>query len=413
MGWVQPLPDRRGAEYAMIMLDARGKSGTKLSFVVLFVLGLGTVLDPGPARASTPCKGCDPLASFALWTWAENCHVERAHKLTDFGTAGSLLVTGDIQMILTQPAGGDSRTGYSYLATLRQGLWSGGELISYAVGGTSDTLDPIIGDVAGTNGLALPCDLFVSRLFILQNLFKEDLQLVAGKVDLSDFFDTNAVANCEETEFLAGSLVNNPTIAFPQAGIAGAARYSLTADISVQGAVADASAVATTPGLETAFHGGDHLFSILEMDVSPFSARHSGVYRFIFWHDSTPAAAGEPSERGNRGFALSFDQAATDELDLFFRYGADDEPVGGLTGFWSCGACLDGPWRKRPQDCLQMALAVSEAARHDEILVEIGYRAVVSRDLALTPLVQIIGNPAASPDPDTFVVPGLRAVYVF
>jgi hypothetical protein len=397
----------------MIMLDARGKSRTKPSFVALFVLGLGAVLGPSPVNADPPCLGCDPLASFALWTWMENCHVERAHKLTDFGTAGSLLATGDIQIILTQPDGGDSRVGYSYLATLRQDLWSGGKLLAYVEGGTSDTLDPTIGDVSGTNGLAQPCDLLVSRLFILQNLFGEDLQLIAGKVDLSDFFDTNAVASCEQTEFLAGVLVNNPTIAFPDAGLCGGARYSLTADISVQGAVADASAVVTKSDLETAFHGGDHLFSILEMDVSPCGARHSGIYRFIVWHDSSPATSGEPGERGNQGLALSFDQSAGDGLDVFFRYGAVGGPVGGLSGFWSIGACLDGPWPGRAKDCLQLALAASDAARRDEVLVEIGYHAVVSGDLAVTPLVQIIGRPAASPDADTFVVPGLRAVYVF
>lgn len=397
----------------MTLHGARGKSRTKSSFVVLFVLGLGTVLRPSPADAGTPCAECDPPASFALWTWAESCHVERAHKLTDFGTAGSLLMTGDIQIILSQPAGGDSRTGYSYLATVRQDLWSGGELISYAVGGTSDTLDPIIGDVSVTNDLVQPCNLYLSHLLILQNLFREKLQLIAGKIDVSDFFDTNAVTNCEQTEFLAGSLVNNPTIAFPQAGIAGAARYSLTADISVQGAVADASAVATTSGLESAFRGGDHLFSIFEIDVSPFGTRYSGVYRIIFWHDSSPAASDEPGDEGNRGLALSFDQSATDELDLSFRYGAADEPVGGLSSFWSFGASLDGPWPGRAQDCLQLALAVSDAAPRDEILVEIGYHAVVSHDLAVTPLVQVIGHPADRGAPDTFVVPGLRAVYVF
>ncbi len=395
------------------MLAAHGRTRTKRSLLLLPVLVLGVVLGPSPVGADTPCADCDPLTSFALWTWAEDCHVERAHRLTDFGTAGSLLATGDIQIILSQPDGGDSRASYSYLASLKQNLWLGGQLITYTEGGPSKTLDPIIGDVSGTNGLVQPCNLYVSRLFILQNLFAEDLQLIAGKVDLSDFFDTNGVANCEQTQFLASSLVNNPTIAFPQAGIGGGARYSLTTDISVQGAVADASAVVTKSDLETAFHGGDHLFSILEMDVSPCGARHSGVYRFIVWHDSSPAAAGEPGERGNQGLALSFDQSAGDGLDVFFRYGAADEPVGGLSGFWSIGACLDGPWPGRAKDCLQLALAVSDAARRDEVLVEIGYHAVVSGDLAVTPLMQIIGQPAASPDADTFVVPGLRAVYVF
>ncbi len=45
-----------------------------------------------------------------------------------------------------------------------------------------------------------------------------------GRILLSDFFDTNRIANCEFVQFLSSCLVNNPTIPFPDAGMGAAAR---------------------------------------------------------------------------------------------------------------------------------------------------------------------------------------------
>ncbi len=56
----------------------------------------------------------------------------RGHQLSDFGTFGSLLATGDTQTILSSPSAGANRTGYTCIATLMQNLWSEAALVELA-----------------------------------------------------------------------------------------------------------------------------------------------------------------------------------------------------------------------------------------------------------------------------------------
>jgi carbohydrate-selective porin OprB len=390
-------------------VHAKKRRSEPLAHMLRSVVRMSVVLSCGFAKASVSCVDCDAPRSRPVWTWLENCHVERAHRLTDFGTSGSLLVTGDNQTIVSHVSAGKNRTGYPYIATLKQDLWSGGELIAYANGGISCTLDNVIGDRLGTNGLAAPADLYVSRLFLLQTFSRQHAQAAVGRLDLSDFFDTNRVANCEVTQFLSDSLVNNPAIPFPQAGIGAAARLSLASWAYMQAGAADSSAIATESGLNTAFDSSDHLFSIVELGVSPFPMDHPGEYRFIFWHDSS---SGDEEPHANHGFAISFDQSATDDVTLFLRYGSADSPVGGLSSFWSFGARRNRPLAGRNRDFLQCGLALGDTSGRTEKLAELDYHLRVNDDVAVTPLVQIVWDPAQRTNEDTTVIAGLRLVYV-
>jgi hypothetical protein len=187
-----------------------------------------------------------------------------------------------------------------------------------------------------------------------------------------------------------------------------AARWVPVSQFYVQAELANASAHATRPDFDTAFRSFDHLFSIFEFGVSPFSGPHAGVYRFLFWYDPAPEES-----RADHGFALSFDQPATDRLTLFLRYGWAQSPVNALTDFVSAGATLQKPLPGRDRDFLQGAVAWGHATPRDETLVEVGYSLHVTDSLTLTPLVQVIADPAQNPQDDTFVLAGLRAVYVF
>jgi carbohydrate-selective porin OprB len=110
---------------------------------------------------------------------------------------------------------------------------------------------------------------------------------------------------------------------------------------------------------------------------------------------------------------VSFDQPATDRLTFFFRYGYADAPVDALTDFVSAGALRAKPLPGRDHDALQAALAWGNTNLRDDTLLEVGYLVHVTDGLTFTPLVQIIADPARSPEDDTFVLAGLRAVYVF
>jgi carbohydrate-selective porin OprB len=384
---------------------------------VRLLVSVGLALNVGPrtcAQAQDTAHPDDPSSQpLPAWTWVDGCHVQRGHKLTDFGTFGSLVTTADNQTILSHPSAGDSSTGVSFLGTIKQDLWSGGALIAYLESGTSYTLDPIIGDSLGTNGLAEPAGVYLARLYVLQNLADQHLQLALGRIELSDYFDTNRVANCEFVQFLSSCLVNNPTIPFPEAGLGAAARFAPAPWLHWQAAVANAAAHATASDLDTAFHSLSNAFGIFEFGLSPYSGRHAGAYRFLFWYNPASGWQGPGTPRDNHGFAVSFDQPATDHLTFFFRYGYADAPVDTVADFVSLGARLRQPLPGRDQDVLRAALAWGHATLRDETLVEVDYSLRVTDSLALTPLVQIIADPAQNPHDDAFVLAGLRAVYVF
>jgi len=176
----------------------------------------------------------------------------------------------------------------------------------------------------------------------------------------------------------------------------------------LQAGVADAFAHAAHSDLDTAFGSLSNTFGTFEFGLSPFPGPRAGAYRLLLWYDPSSDESGD-----NHGFAVSFDQPAADRLTFFFRYGYADAPVNTLTDFVSVGAHLEKPLPGRDHDALQAALAWGNAALRDETLVEVGYSLHVTGSLTLTPLVQVIADPAQNPRDDTFVLAGLRAVYVF
>ncbi len=380
--------------------------------IVTLLFGLSLILHAGPPVLLWAQEALDPndpsSKTLPAWTWVEHCHVQRGHQLTDFGTFGSLVTSANNQTILSHPFAGKNSTGASFLGTIKQDLWPGGALITYLEGGTSYALDHIIGDRLGTNGLAEPANVYLARLYLLQNLTGQHLQLALGRLVMSDFFDTNHIANCEFVQFLSSCLVNNPTIPFPEAGMGAAARWVPASWFYVQTGVADAAAHAAHWDLDTAFRSLNNTFGIFEFGLSPSSSPHAGAYRFLFWYDPSSDESGD-----KHGFAVSFDQPATDRLTFFFRYGYADAPAGALTDFVSVGALLEKPLPGRDHDALRAALAWGHAALRDETLVEVSYSLRVTDSLTFTPLVQIIADPAQNSQDDTFVLAGLRAVYVF
>jgi hypothetical protein len=138
--------------------------------LVGFLFRLSLALSTGPPALAQTQDALDPSAaasqSLPAWSWVENYHVQREHKLTDFGTFGLLLTAVDNQIILSHPFAGKNRTGASFVGGIKQDLWSGGAVIAHAEGGTSYTLDRIIQDNLGTNGLAQPANAYLSHLFL-------------------------------------------------------------------------------------------------------------------------------------------------------------------------------------------------------------------------------------------------------
>ena len=61
-------------------------------------------------------------------------------------------------------------------------------------------------------------ELNLREAWLRTEFFGQRLALVAGRLDLTNYFDHNAAANDETTQFLADALVNNPTLGLSSNG---------------------------------------------------------------------------------------------------------------------------------------------------------------------------------------------------
>ncbi|MDD5084829.1 MAG: carbohydrate porin [Candidatus Omnitrophica bacterium] len=181
----------------------------------------------------------------------------------------------------------------------------------------------------------------------------EKLTATAGKIDLTNYFDANEVANDEMTQFEANSLVNNLAVPFPASPSPGARLaweigYGFTAQAGV-GKWDDS---------------GDQLFNqalgIWEIDyATEYLFGLPGNYRF-YNYVGKPRYTTDDDGDGNEdvgssdvswGFGFSADQKVLDRVTLFGRFGRSDKgfvkrgyntPVHNSL-FWSTGGQIDNP----------------------------------------------------------------------
>lgn len=394
-------------------------AGGALAAAIWSVCWSGAAAGEPPAQPATQpaATAPSPEGPRHAWTWLDGCHVLHKAFETPFGTRGSLQAALPLQVLASGGRGeGHWRMGWEYLLTVEQDLWRGGSLIVYGEGGSGRGLDPVIGDILGTDGAAgEPACIYLSRAFLLQDLCGGRVQLIAGKLDLSDFFDTNAVANCEIAQFLPDSLVNNPAIAFPAQGLGAAVRVAPAEWVYFQAGAGDARSPGTTTGFETAFHGGSRAFSIAELGLSPVLCGRKGNYRLLAWQNALAGADGG----GRVGMGVSFDQELSGRVTVFARWGHEPAAGAAVRNFWSCGGQLSRPLPGRDDDTVAAAVAQAipaagrRAARAAETLFEAYYSAFISDHLRLGPHVQVILNPGGSAGRSPAVVLGFRVVVAF
>ncbi len=161
-------------------------------------------------------------------------------------------------------------------------LWglAGGTIFIHGEGSWSNGLDDSsIGSVFGSNADAGGYRSFdLTELYYEQSLLNERLIFRIGKLDLTNgftcqgcpvAFDNNAFANDETSQFLNGAMVNNPTIPFPDRGLGAAIFFTPVPSWYISAGVADAQADGRETGFNTAFHGDDSVFAILETGITP------------------------------------------------------------------------------------------------------------------------------------------------
>jgi len=158
-------------------------------------------------------------------------------------------------------------------------------------------------------------ELNLREAWLRTELFGNRLALTAGRLDLTNYFDANAFANDESTQFISDALVNNQMLGLAVNGTGVATEFDARNGIRLKFGLQQSKTEATNLS--------DSVFTLSEVGYTftPFSLPE-GTYRVWFRTDNTlPDAL-------RKGFGFSFDQKVTPAIGLFARYGQAQVDLG-------------------------------------------------------------------------------------
>ncbi len=241
------------------------------------------------------------------------------------------------------------------------------------------------------------------------------LLLTLGKVDLTNYFDANAVANDETIQFLADGFVNNLAVEFPEdngPGLRGS--YSPNERVEIGLGLGDADG-----DFEDLFRD---LFGVLELNYKPGLLNRDGNYRFYLWTNLADHEEWRNPTRDsekNWGLGFSFDQVFSERVTGFLRAGSQDESVSQVDWAFSLGGEIRGVFPTRAQDQLAIALGYAHLSKdytdsvrprnsEDEQMLEVYYNFHVNDHFILSPDLQVIRNPAGLDGANTTAILGMR-----
>jgi hypothetical protein len=234
-------------------------------------------------------------------------------------------------------------------------------------------------------------------------IFSQKLALTAGRLDLTNFFDRNAGANDETTQFLSDALVNNPVLGLATNGSGFAAVFDPKIGLNFKFGFQQSNPDATNLS--------DSLYSLGEVGyLARLPGLGEGNYRV--WYRATNAAS-----LTSTAWGLSLDQKVAAAVTLFGRYGDGKVPSGeeGQTAFSAGQHFLSGgvQFQKgvvfNPSDSWGMGYSQTRlAAGEKEHLVEGYYNFQLSEKLRLSfHLAHALEVPVGA-EKVGFLVPGIR-----
>ena len=279
-----------------------------------------------------------------------------------------------------------------------------------ATGG--DGLDARIANFSTLNGVAGSTGDTVRfrEAWVEHAAFDDRLVLTAGKVDLSNYFDSNAVANDENGQFLAGAFVHSAVLPFPANGPGARLEAKLAEPLTF--GLGYGSGDAGSDDASDSADIFDHGFGIAELGYKLKTGELEGNYRVYASLDGS-----NPDTKKGLSFGVSLDQQITDKLTLFARYGQSDEDVFELTQAWSAGGQYVGLLPDRKEDVLGFAYgqikAIGAIADSQEKLAELYYKFKVNDQIEVAPIAQYLINPAGNSSTDNVVVLALRSQISF
>ncbi|MCF6147249.1 MAG: carbohydrate porin [Candidatus Kuenenia sp.] len=231
------------------------------------------------------------------------------------------------------------------------------------------------------------------------SFFKNRLTLVMGKIDLTNYFDSNAVANDETTQFITSVFVNNATLEVPVNG----------------------------PGIASTYEFGSGLYFGLGLQSSDDieSGRTHGMYGigeiginsyklFDLEGNVRLWAKMNEGQAYNKGIGLSLDQQISESVFTFARYGINEKDGAEVKSAWSAGLEIHHPIPSRKDDAMSFAFGRTKTVDgNEELAVEMYYKFTINKYFAITPSLQTLFDPVGLNDRDVVTLAGLRTQLEF
>jgi hypothetical protein len=237
-------------------------------------------------------------------------------------------------------------------------------------------------------------DLSLREAWIMAELADQRLALTAGRLDLTNYFDHNVVANDETTQFLSDALVNNPMLGLSENGAGLAAVFDPKTGFSAKFGYQQSSS--------TALNLSDSLFYLAEVTqlFTPFNLGE-GNYRAWYRTDNS-------SGSDQKAYGVSIDQRITPTFTLFGRFGTA-ETAGPRDKFYSAGFQFANGVVFNPEDAWGVGYAKTElGAGDEESLVEGYYNLRMTQKMQLSfHLTRVTEEPVGA-ESVSYFVPGVR-----
>jgi len=237
-------------------------------------------------------------------------------------------------------------------------------------------------------------DLSLREAWLMTELFDQTVSLTVGRLDLTNFFDSNAIANDETSQFLSDALVNNPVLGLAENGAGLAGVYDPKNGLSIK--------LGYQQSDSSAENLSDSLFQLAEVGYQ-FNPFGTGIGNYRAWFRS------DNSDGDLEAFGLSFDQKVSAGITLAARYGSAETNDGGDDTFASGALVFSGGFGFNPADVWGLGIAQTKLdTDQEETLVEGYYSLSLAEKLAISTHLTWISEESKGEEDARYLIPSLR-----
>ncbi len=263
-------------------------------------------------------------------------------------------------------------------------------------------------DIYGANGF------FIPELALMHYGLGGRACVIAGMVNLTNYFDAVGIANDSFASFTNTGFVNSTILPLVDSNLAAMVQYEASPGSYLMAA---ASRTGCEMG-DNPFHPATDGYCLVA-EYGHMFAEGAATWRFTPFYENVEHNG---RDRSRTGFATSIEYTPCEPLTLFARAGLATHQALGGTAEFSCGATL-APFCSREADFFGLSYGVFKhrhsvetgepAAHKREHVLELMYNWQLHPHIKVVPHLQYIHNPAYREDTNHATIFGVQTVFSF